>query len=65
MKINKNFRCLKLYSKYKEGFIIDSVVTYDKREYLMQYGECIQYQKTLRINLWLVIIELDWLTKIK
>jgi len=64
-KMQKRFRFLKLWSKHKEGYIIDSIVTYYKAPYLMQGDDCIQYKKGLHINLWFLIIELDWLTKIK
>jgi len=62
--MEKRFRFLKLYSKHREGYEIDSIVTYNKIEYLAQYGRCIQYKIYLHINLWFLIIELNWLTKI-
>ena len=69
--MQKRFRFLKLWSKNKEGYLIDSIVTYYKTPHLrsvatyMQGDDCIQYKKGLHINLWFLIIELNWLTKIK
>lgn len=63
--MNKDIRFLKLYSKHEEGNIIDSIITYTKWEFLYENGVCIQYKKFIRINLWLIIINICWLTKSK
>jgi len=63
--MNKEIKFLKLYEKYEEGFEIRAIISYCKMPYLMQYSECIQHKIILHINLWFVIIRLNWLTKIK
>lgn len=63
--MQKDIKFLRLYNKTREGFAIDSIIAYKKMEYLIQYGNCIQYKKYLHINLWFIIINLSWFTKIK
>ena len=58
------FKFFKLYSKHKEGYIIDSIITFDKREILTRFGQCIQWDNRLRINLWIVEIEFGWVSKL-
>ena len=58
------FKFLKLYSKHKEGYVIDSIITFYKRGVLMKYGQVIQWNKWLKINLWIVEIEFGWVSKL-
>lgn len=60
----REIKLLKLYERHEEGYEIRAIISYCKMPYLMQYGECIQYKKYLYINLWFIIIRLNWLTKI-
>ena len=64
MEMNR-FKILKLFEIHEEGFERRAIISFCKRPYLMQFGECIQYEKFLSVNLWFIIIELYWLTKIK
>ena len=58
------FKFLKLYSKHKEGYVIDSIITFYKIGVLTRFGQCIQWNNRLRINLWIVEIEFGWVSKL-
>lgn len=71
----------KLYQEPKEGEIINAIVAYNKRPETItrkevEYNPCFtstqthydfvnQYKKRLIIDLWLIRLDFEWLTKYK
>jgi len=64
-------KILKLYTKQENGLEINSIITYAKFERLMDYDLiqqkhiCVEWDNYLRINLWFIILDFNWVSKLK
>ena len=74
--MKKKIRFKKFYQKPKDGEIVDSIIAYKKIQLKTEITDCsdldnvqkyfsVQYKKILVIDLWAVVIQLEWLTKKK
>jgi len=59
----------KLFNKLEEGEMFNGIIDYSKKEHELfiedeTFHECVlSYRYFLRINLWFVILEFDWIKK--
>lgn len=66
MKVQSNWQ--KIYNEPREGEFLHSLIALRKVPYLMSFDEqterstCVQFQKRLYLDLWIVKLHIDWLT---